>query len=419
MDGLMGAIIVPVLLLLVLLEYLISRRRGMDNYQFSDTVVNMLCGTLERLFDLFWIVLMFWAFEKIDAAIPWSIPSTPLTWVLALMAADFLAYWHHRLSHEINVFWAGHIVHHQSEELNVTTVFRVSAFSVINRTFFFIWMPVFGFEPQFATSAIVAVGLFQFVTHTRLVGKLGFIEKIFVTPSHHRVHHARNEKYLDKNYGHVFIIWDKMFGTFIEEDEEPDYGITTGFDSANPYEAYLFYWKDLFRRARETKDWRDKVRVFIMPPSWSPKDATPTPPQYKTSPDGKRLKQRYDVPVPLQLYTFLHALLTVGIFVILKQKEKGIIEFSSLQVTVMTIMIAVSALSVGLLMERRNRGLWLEYFRLPFLGVCTAFLLWNTSFAWIAIPAAGALLLLSLVWIVRMRAHFGIATEKKTPELAA
>ncbi|MCB0836775.1 MAG: sterol desaturase family protein, partial [Bacteroidetes bacterium] len=184
MGGLQYAgFIIPILLLLVAIEYMISRRKNVETYRFSDTIVNMSCGILERMFDLFYVVLLYFIFDFLSENFALThIPQNAFTWILALLVADFLAYWHHRLSHEINFMWASHIVHHQSEELNLTTVFRVSAFAVINRSFFFIWMPLAGFSPAFTTSAIVFIGLYQFVTHTRLVGKLGFLEYIFVTP---------------------------------------------------------------------------------------------------------------------------------------------------------------------------------------------------------------------------------------------
>ncbi|MEO1448402.1 MAG: sterol desaturase family protein, partial [Bacteroidota bacterium] len=316
MGGLQyAALIIPVLMLLVVLEYWIARKKGVDAFSFSDTIVNMCCGMLERLFDVFWVVMLYFVFGFLFNKVAlWQIPNNGWTFILALLFADLMAYWHHRLSHEINFLWAAHIVHHQSEELNVTTVFRVSAFAVINRSFFFIWMPMLGFSPELTTGAIVFVGLYQFVTHTRLVGKLGFIEYIMVTPSHHRVHHARNEKYLDKNYGHVFIIWDRLFGTFTEEDEEPDYGITTGFESANPYRAYLWYWKDLFRRAGETEKFIDKIRVFTKPPSWNPDDVEITPSEFSVDAEGNRKKYRLEMPFRLQLYVLVHTIATLGAF---------------------------------------------------------------------------------------------------------
>lgn len=414
MEGLQYAIFtVPVLLILAALEYMVSRRKGVEAYRFSDTIVNMLCGMLERLFDFFWVVMMYFIFVFLyEEAAAWHIPRNPLTWIAALFVADFLAYWHHRLSHEINFLWAAHIVHHQSEELNMTTVFRVSAFAVINRSFFFIWMPLMGFDPVTTTSTILFIGLFQFVTHTRLVGKLGWLEYLFVTPSHHRVHHARNEKYLDKNYGHVFIIWDRMLGTFVEEDEEPDYGITTGFESANPYRAYFFYWADLFRRAREAQSWGDKIRIFLKPPSWNPEGVTATPAEYSVDEKGQRKRYMLDMPFRLQLYIFINVLVTIGAFLGLVAYKNFLDAptvaslLSNITVLQLAVYLILAALAFGLLMERRPRGLVFEYVRLGYTAVCIPVLFWGMSWAWLLIPAGLLGTAFMAFWMIRMRNYF-------------
>ena len=408
-----AAFIVPILLLLVLLEYLISKRKGVDAYSLSDTIVNMCCGVLERLFDFFWVVMMYFVFAFLFEQVAfWQIPLNPLTWVVALFIGDFLAYWHHRLSHEINFLWAAHIVHHQSEELNLTTVFRVSAFAVINRSFFWIWMPMMGFDPLTTTSVIVFIGLFQFVTHSRLVGKLGFLEHIFVTPSHHRVHHARNEKYLDKNYGHVFIIWDKLLGTFTPEEEEPDYGITTGFGSSNPFRAYFFYWADLFRRARETPDWKEKFLVFLKPPSWNPEGATSTPAEYQKDKNGKRIKYSSNTPFRLQLYVLFSALGTISLFIwlmlIKKAYETPTVSELVADMTIIhiTAIIVFSIFVHGVLLDRKVWSLKLEYFRLAYLAFGLPLLFWGFKFSWIIIPITLIYLIIMAFWIIRMRNYF-------------
>ncbi|MDX1908001.1 MAG: sterol desaturase family protein [Bacteroidia bacterium] len=413
MGGLEYAgLIVPVLLLLVLLEYWVSKRKGVETYRFDDTIVNIYCGVLERLFDAFWVVMMYFVFGFLfEHATLWQFKPGPLTFVAGLFLGDFLAYWHHRLSHEINVLWAGHIVHHQSEELNLTTVFRVSAFSVINRSFFWIWMPILGFDPVTTTSVIVFIGLFQFLTHTRLVGKLGVLEYIFVTPSHHRVHHARNEKYLDKNYGHVFIIWDRMLGTFIEEDEEPDYGITTGFESHNPYEAYLFYWKDLFRRSRAAHTWQDKIRVFIAPPTWNPEGVTPPPILYHTTPDGQRIKSRDNTPVRLRIFVLTQIIPTILALVGILSDKRW--EPTGLETTMLTIFIAISALVHGLQLEQRIMGYRLFFVQLV-IGLITLIVLgWDSPLGWAGIGVGVLYQLVSLVWLLRMRDYFGVTAPAR------
>jgi len=423
MGGLQYAIfIVPILLFLAFLEYLVSRKRGVEAYRFSDTIVNMMCGMLERLFDFFWVVMMYFVFVFLYEEVAlWQFARHPLTWVGALFVADLLAYWHHRLSHEINFLWASHIVHHQSEELNITTVFRVSAFAVINRSFFFIWMPLMGFDPVITTSAIVFIGLFQFVTHTRLVGKLGWLEYFFVTPSHHRVHHARNEKYLDKNYGHVFIIWDRMFGTFVEEEEEPDYGITTGFESSNPYRAYFFYWVDLFRRAREAKSWGDKVRIFLKPPSWNPEGVTVTPIEYKVDAEGKRQHYILDMPARLQIYILVNVLLTLGVFLALVAYKNQMVDptvmrlLADPKVLILGTYLGLAAFAFGLLMERRPRGLVFEYIRLAFTAVVLPVLLWNLPWSGLLITAALLFNGFMAFWMIRMRNYFPSRSRSQVP----
>ena len=420
MGGLQyAAFIFPVLLLLVLMEYLISRRQGRETYAFSDTVVNICCGMLERLFDFFYVVMMYFVFDFLYESIAlWQIPTHPVFWVVALLFADFLAYWHHRLSHEINFFWASHIVHHSSEELNITTVFRVSAFAVINRSLFFIWMPILGFNPEMTTAAIVFIGLYQFVTHTRLVGKLGFLEYFMVTPSHHRVHHARNEKYLDKNYGHVFIIWDKLLGTFTPEEEEPDYGITSGLGSSNPYWTYLHYWVDLFKRSKAADNWKDKVKIFLMPPTWTPEGVPFLEPAYQTDREGKRLKYFLNIPFRLQLYVFLNVLVIFGMFIgafmIKNQMDAPTVGELLTTPAILQVfgLVAISVFSFGLLMEQKRWALKFEYFRLAFLAINIPFLFWSAPFSFLIIGIALLATVIFAVWAIRMRNYFIAPSEE-------
>jgi len=417
-----AAFIVPILLLLVFLEYFISKRKKVDSYSLNDSIVNLSCGVLERLFDLFWVIMMYFVFHFLFENLSlWQVPIHPLTWVLALFIGDFLAYWHHRLSHEINFMWAAHIVHHQSEELNLTTVFRVSAFAVINRSFFWIWMPIIGFDPATTTSVIVFIGLFQFVTHTRLVGKLGWLEKIFVTPSHHRVHHARNDKYLDQNYGHVFIVWDKLFGTFTKEDEEPDYGITTGFASSNPYRAYFYYWKDLFRRAKETPRWQDKLLVFLKPPTWNPDGATPPQAEFEVDESGKRKKYRKVIPQALTSYILVNTGIIVAAFISLLLIKKGMGQPSFAEILTfpatmpLTLVLILSIWSLGLLMDQKLSAFRFELFRLAALAVLFPFILFHYPGFMISIPLTLVFLGTMVFWVRKLKKYFGPSTAGMLP----
>ncbi len=306
-----------VALTLIIIELIVSKIKGKRVYTLADTLTNLSSGMIERSFDVFCAVGFFFLFNYIYQMVPWKIPANPLTWFIALLVTDFLAYWHHRLSHEINFLWAAHIVHHQSEELNVTTVFRVSFFAVLNRALFFVWMPLMGFDPITIATTIMFLGIYQFLTHYRFVGKLGFLEKFMTTPSHHRVHHSRNEKYLDKNYGHIFIFWDKLLGTFKEEEEEPDYGITSGFESSNPFKAQFSYWKNLFTRAKRTKSVKNKVKVFLKDPTYTPEDSPHLPPEYKTDENGNRIQYRNLFSLEESAYILLSVLTTFSFFFLL------------------------------------------------------------------------------------------------------
>ncbi|HAS35864.1 MAG TPA: hypothetical protein DCS15_05210 [Flavobacteriales bacterium] len=364
-------LIIPVLLLAVFVEFIVARYKKVEVYTLSDTLVNICCGTLERLFDFFWVVFMYFVFVWLyDNVSLWQIAQNPLTWVVALLFGDWLAYWHHRLSHEINFLWASHIVHHQSEELNLTTVFRVSVVAVINRSFFFIWMPILGFTPAFTISVTMFIGLFQFVTHSRLVKRLGFLEKIFVTPSHHRVHHARNEKYMDHNYGHVFIFWDKLHKTFVPEEEEPEYGITTGFESGSAYDAVLFYWKDLFTRAGRAKSFGDKVRVFLKGPRYTPEGVDFLPTNFKTDENGNRLRHQIPMPLDYGIYVFLNTLTTVGLFgsMFMLKKTFENPTMASLasdpRLVSLVVMVMFGIFTHGRMIERKVGAYLLEYVRL-------------------------------------------------------
>ena len=320
---------VVIALLILVAELIASRVKGKKVYTLADTLTNLSCGMVERSFDVFWAVMLFFVFNYIYLYLaPWQIPPGVFTWIAALFITDFLAYWHHRLSHEINFLWAAHVVHHQSEELNTSTVFRVSFFAVINRSLFFIWMPFFGFDPLTIASTAIFLGIYQFLTHSRLVGKLGVLEIFMTTPSHHRVHHARNEKYLDKNYGHIFIFWDKLFGTFMEEEEEPDYGITSGFESSNAFTAQFSYWKNLFTRAKRTKGLKNKVHVFVKGPEYTPADVEHLPSEYKLDENGERIVYRQLFSIEKSAYILVSVLTTFSFFFLLTRlvipKPEGI-----------------------------------------------------------------------------------------------
>ena len=308
----------PILIGLVILESIVAKRKNLKLYTLSDSITNLCCGLLERVFDIFFSVITLFGFNYIYENIaPFQIELTAITWIIGLFVADFIAYWFHRLSHQINFLWAAHIVHHQSEELNLTTVFRVSFLAVIYRAFFFMWMALAGFDVFTIVTTSVFLGFYQLFTHSRVIGKLGIIEKFMTTPSHHRVHHARNEKYMDQNYAHIFIFWDKLFGSFVEEQEEPDYGITSGFERANAFNATFSYWQNLIKRAKKTNSFKNKLYVFIKGPEWTPSDVKHLPNHFKTDLNGNRIPHKIRLNNEKRAYMLFNVLITACSFIAL------------------------------------------------------------------------------------------------------
>lgn len=195
------------------------------------------------------------------------------SWVLILFADDFSFYWHHRLSHEIRVLWAAHVNHHSSQSYNLATALRQSWVEQLYKYFFWLWMPLVGFHPLMMLMMLSFSLIYQYWTHTEIIRKFpAWFEFIFNTPSHHRVHHATNIRYLDRNHGGILIIWDRLLGTFAEEreTEKPVYGITKNIHTYNLVKIAFHEYNDLLSDIKNAPTFADKVKHIFMPPGWSP-----------------------------------------------------------------------------------------------------------------------------------------------------
>ena len=185
-------------------------------------------------------------------------------WVGALIAYDFFYYWNHRIDHEVGIFWAAHVVHHQSEAFNLSTALRQPSSGVLLGWIFYLPMAIAGVPPVvFVTVGLIDL-LYQFWIHTELIGKLGWFDRVFASPSNHRVHHGVNDQYLDKNYGGIFILWDRLFGTYEDEVEQPVFGVRGGLGAFDPISANLAYYRTMLDLCRRATDWRDRIRVWFM-----------------------------------------------------------------------------------------------------------------------------------------------------------
>lgn len=262
------AFAVPFFASFMVLEYYISKRKNKDVHRFNESVANVNVGIVERITDLLTTGTFYFIFSWLNTNLSiFSIESSVATWVLLFFATDLVWYWYHRFGHTINLFWATHIVHHQSDDFNYTAAARITVFQAVARGLFWCVLPILGFKAEMITVLLLIHGTYPFFTHTQLVGKLGWLEYIIVTPSHHRVHHSSNPEYLDKNFGDMLIIWDKIFGTYAEETVEPQYGLTQSLDSYSFLWQHFHYVLELTVAFRMAKTFRKKVKVIFGGPN--------------------------------------------------------------------------------------------------------------------------------------------------------
>lgn len=248
----------PIFLLFIALEYW----RARANYNIKESIINALLALTHQASDALVLFLLMPAFIWLHQFALFNIELTVTNLLLAFIVQDFLYYWFHRASHHIHWFWCAHVVHHSSNNMNFTTAFRQSMlYPLVGMWLFWLPMILLGYTPQLVF-AVVAINLaFQFFVHTQVITKLGWLEAIFNTPSHHRVHHATNARYIDKNFAGVLIIWDKLFGTFVEEDADITikYGIVGDMPKPNLVDINLHQWQVMWRATSNAKGIKQKL----------------------------------------------------------------------------------------------------------------------------------------------------------------
>jgi sterol desaturase/sphingolipid hydroxylase (fatty acid hydroxylase superfamily) len=279
MDLVYGKVIAfaaPFFLLAVILEVVLDRVRGTRYYNLPDAVTSVACGTAYIGARVSFAFLGLFAYSYVlNHFAPVTLPSGHwLTWVFAFVLYDLCYYWWHRMSHTVGFLWGSHVVHHQSEEFNLTTALRQPSTAFLNAWIFYLPLALCGVPLTVYLVVGVAQLLYQFWPHTRHIGRLGFLDRWIQTPSNHRVHHAKNGPYLNKNYVGVFMIWDRLFGTFEEEkDDLPcEYGITEPVNAWNPVWANVHFYCSMASDAWRTRSWLDKIRIWFAPPGWRPAD---------------------------------------------------------------------------------------------------------------------------------------------------
>ncbi len=301
------ALAVPVFVSAIAVEFVIDRIRRTRYYHLADAINSLSCGIVSTGMRVFFGFLGLFVYEwlLLHAAVFHLSASNWFTWVFAFVFYDFCYYWQHRLGHTVGLFWATHSVHHQSEEFNLTTALRQPGTGAFTNWIFYVPMALCGIPISvFLLTGVIQL-FYQFWPHTQLIGRLGILDRWIQTPSNHRVHHAQNDIYLDKNYVGVFLLWDHLFGTFQEErDDEPCiYGVRGQLKSWNPVWANLHYWWLMAMDCWHAERWRDKLRVWIAPSGWRPPDVAARFP--KVPYDPYRDFSRYDPPRNLALNVYV------------------------------------------------------------------------------------------------------------------
>lgn len=257
------------------IEWFWDHRGQKGIYRLGDTLANLGCGIMDQTTGVFAKIITVTAFTTVHAACSefrgaWDWPDSAWGWAGAFILSDFAYYWAHRWSHRVNLFWIGHVVHHQSEDYNLGVALRQSAAQKILMMWVYWPLAVAGLPPWMFASVMAVNLVYQFWIHTESIRHLGPLEWIMNTPSHHRVHHGRNPEYIDKNHAGVFIIWDRLFGTFQPETAPPIYGITVPAETFNPVRAQLQPWGRLWHGMQQMPDLPTKLKFLFSPPGWGP-----------------------------------------------------------------------------------------------------------------------------------------------------
>ena len=393
---------IPVFFILIGVELVIERLSHRKLYNLPDAIANLSCGITSQLSGLFLKIVAVGVYEVVFSQLALlTLQRNWLYWMALFLLVDLAYYWAHRMSHQVNLFWGGHVVHHQSEEYNLSVALRQSSLQVVWTFAFNLPLALAGFHTLDFVLISALNTLYQFWIHTETIGRLGWLEHVLNTPSHHRVHHGRNPKYIDKNHAGTLIIWDKLFGTFQPEEEKPTYGITKPINSWNAVWANFSHYAEMGKDMKKIPFWKDKIRYLFMKPGWLPDYLG----GYRAAPEvDKQTYLKYHTPAPKLLngyVLFQYTLCLVATAYFLFQ-EGGLLVgekiFFSLAITLVVV-------NCGVLFENRKWAIWSEWIRIflypALLVVITAAYFWHPR--WIAVAAV--YFVISFLWFYGVRRH--------------
>lgn len=376
---------VPVFFLLIGVELVAALATHRRLYRFNDAINDLSCGITEQVIGVFLKAVLFGGYlfcydlvtrhgwNLVDVS-RYTVAGKWVAAVVLFLGVDLAYYWFHRIAHELNAPWAGHVVHHSSEEYNLAVALRQGTFQGLFSWVFYLPLALVGFPPLWFVAMSSFDTLYQFWIHTRAIPKLGPLEWVFNTPSHHRVHHARNPQYLDKNYAGTLIIWDRMFRTFQEEQEEPVYGLTKPLNSWNPLWANFHVWVELFQDAWAAPRWRDKLKIWVMPQGWRP----PGLPERPRAPQVSRASVvPYDAHVSWRLNLYVASQFAVTLVLAVSVMVLARRDTLPSQLVPATVLVLVSLVHFGAIFEHR-RWVWpAEVARNPAVTAVLAAFVWD------------------------------------------
>jgi len=400
---------IPLFMLLILIEFAWDRYKGTGFYRLNDSVNSLAMGIYSRVTGLLFAMIPFSAYILIyeNASLVTLPVEDTWVWVAAFVIYDLGYYWNHRIGHTLNISWASHVIHHQSEEYNLTTALRQTSIPNVTGWAFFIPMALLGFPPIVLFAAGSFNLIYQFWVHTQHIKKLpAWYEAIFVTPSHHRVHHGKNKVYIDKNHGGVFILWDKIFGTFqVElENEKVIYGISTQLASWNPIKGNVQFIGSLIQDAWRTNNWFDKFTLWFRLTGYRPADMEEKYPRIKSN----EAVVKYDIEnnKGTKIYIFSQLIFCLVLVFAFLTMAKGL---EVIQLTSGCGVLGLFLLSLSKVQEAKPLALAWEVAKFSALIVTVAFII--PMAAWVA-PVLIAISVASLFAL-----HF-VGRQKLQPELA-
>ena len=270
------AVGVPIILGLIFLEVIVSAFKKYKFYKLGDTggTLGLLAGnvfvsliTQGLTLGLYFYLYQFRLGTINELFAPWII------WLITFLSIDLIFYWYHRASHRVRFLWAIHMNHHSSTEMNFFVAFRQAWFGPISKTPFFMVMPLIGFDPSITVVVALCSRLWGVVGHTQWIGKLGWLDGIFNTPSTHRVHHGTNPEYIDSNYGNLLIVWDRLFGTYVKEEAQVVFGLVNNVETNNPIKITFYTWSAMITDVKSAQSFDEVMGYIFGPPDWLPKDS--------------------------------------------------------------------------------------------------------------------------------------------------